>query len=271
MIFFSDNGGLSTLEGPHTPATTNHPLRSGKGWLYEGGIREPLIVRWPGVTPPGRACAVPVISDDVFPTIVEILGKDLDEVAPRRRIDGTSLLGLLRDPSGRAADRALHWHYPHYPRQGSRPAGAVRSGRYKLIEHYEDGAVELFDPRSGHRRAARPVAGEARRRGAAPRRAPSLAGERQRSDAEAEPGARSGEALPRRLLDAEQAMRRANPRPAVRRTGSGRGREFRRRRRASQHHRHPRGRPRLWRPELLRSHEGPDAEHGPARSRGDAV
>jgi arylsulfatase A-like enzyme len=137
VVFTSDNGGLATLEGPNTPATINAPLREGKGYLYEGGLRVPLIVRWPGVARAGATLATPVCSIDLFPTLLEGCG-----VKPRAKVDGGSLVPVLK---GGALERALFWHYPHYSNQGGRPGGAVRAGRYKLIEFYEDGRRELYD------------------------------------------------------------------------------------------------------------------------------
>src|SRR5262249_47379350 len=87
ILFTSDNGGLSVKEGPNTPATSNAPLRAGKGYLYEGGIHEPLIIRWPGVTRPGSVCDVPVCSVDFFPTLLEIAGGKKDA---GRSVDGVS-------------------------------------------------------------------------------------------------------------------------------------------------------------------------------------
>jgi arylsulfatase A-like enzyme len=138
VLFTSDNGGLSIREGPNTPATSNAPFREAKGFLYEGGIREPLIVRWPGVTRPGTVCDVPVSTIDFFPTIVDLCGLKSD--AP---VDGVSLRPVLT--GGSLSRDALFWHYPHYSNQGGRPGGAVRAGALKLIEHYEDGRRELFD------------------------------------------------------------------------------------------------------------------------------
>ncbi|MFO0927193.1 MAG: sulfatase-like hydrolase/transferase [Gemmataceae bacterium] len=138
VIFTSDNGGLATLEGPGTPATVNAPFREGKGWLYEGGLRVPLIVRWPGVMKPGTTSDVPVISHDLFPTLVRAAGGDPGTV------DGVNLLPVLQ--GGAAPERdALYWHYPHYANQGGRPGGAIRAGGWKLVEFYEDGRRELFD------------------------------------------------------------------------------------------------------------------------------
>lgn len=138
VFFMSDNGGLSTSEGA---PTSNLPLRGGKGWLYEGGIREPWLVRWPGVTQPGSVCNVPVISTDFYPTILDMAGLPL---RPEQHQDGVSLVPLLR--GGKQLDRdALFWHYPHYSNQGGFPGGAVRVGDWKLIERYEDGRVHLYN------------------------------------------------------------------------------------------------------------------------------
>lgn len=139
VIFTSDNGGLSVVEGPNTPATTNAPLREGKGYLYEGGVRVPLIMSGAGIQKPGRDDATPVWSCDVVPTIAALVGLEQPQ-----NIDGADLLPLLQD-SGKLADRALYWHYPHYANQGGKPGGAVRDGSWKLIEFYENGRRELFD------------------------------------------------------------------------------------------------------------------------------
>src|SRR5262245_52182700 len=138
VVFTSDNGGLATTEGPNTPPTINTPLREGKGYLYEGGIRVPLIVKWAGVTKPGATTATPACSIDFFPTLLDACGVQSDA-----RPDGVSLVPVLK---GGTIDRdALYWHYPHYANQGSRPGGAVRAGDYNLIEFYENGRRELFD------------------------------------------------------------------------------------------------------------------------------
>jgi len=139
VVFMSDNGGLSTSEGH---PTCNMPLRAGKGWLYEGGIREPMIVRWPGTTKPGSLCHEPVTSTDFYPTMLEMA--DLP-AKPRQHCDGMSLAGLLKKPDAKLKPRPLFWHYPHYGNQGGSPGGAVRMGRWKLIEFYEDDHVELYD------------------------------------------------------------------------------------------------------------------------------
>jgi arylsulfatase A-like enzyme len=139
VFFMSDNGGLSTAEGS---PTSNLPLRGGKGWLYEGGIREPLLIRWPGVTRPASTCDVPVISTDFYPTMLEMAGLP---ARPAHHQDGVSLVPLLRGQDSLPGERPLFWHYPHYSNQGGFPGGAVRLGDWKLIERYEDGRVHLYN------------------------------------------------------------------------------------------------------------------------------
>jgi arylsulfatase A-like enzyme len=141
VIFMSDNGGLSTVprEGP----TCNLPLRAGKGWLYEGGIREPMIIKWPGVVRAGSTCSEPVTSTDFYPTMLEMASLPLK---PGQHVDGVSLLPLLKQ-KGKPKRRAIYWHYPHYHGSGSKPSGAIRAGDYKLIEWYEDNSVELYNLR----------------------------------------------------------------------------------------------------------------------------
>ncbi len=150
VLFFSDNGGLSTAQGS---PTSNAPLRAGKGWMYEGGVREPLIIRWPGVVKAGTTCRAPVISTDLFPTLLEATGLPAE---PQQTLDGVSLVPLLR--GGTIPERPLFWHYPHYGDQGGRPGGAVRAGDFKLIEWFEGMQVELFnlkdDPSEKHDLAA---------------------------------------------------------------------------------------------------------------------
>ena len=140
VFFMSDNGGLSTSEGH---PTCNLPLRAGKGWLYEGGIREPMMVRWPGQVEGGGVCHEPVISTDFYPTILEMAGVP---AKPRQHVDGRSMVTLLRQ-RGRQKGRAFYWHYPHYGNQGGSPGGAIRLGDYKLIEFYEDNHIELYNLR----------------------------------------------------------------------------------------------------------------------------
>ena len=113
VIFTSDNGGLATAEGH---PTSNQPLRAGKGWPYEGGIRVPWIIAAPGVTKPGSVCATPVVNTDFYPTLLDLAGLPLDT---RQHLDGQSLVPLL---SGREMNRGLlFWHYPHYGNQGGAP------------------------------------------------------------------------------------------------------------------------------------------------------
>jgi len=140
VFFMSDNGGLSTSEGL---PTSNLPLRGGKGWIYEGGIREPLLIRWPGVTEPGSICRSPVVSTDFYPTILDMAGLPL---RPDLHLDGVSLVPLLRGGDDLRRD-AVYWHYPHYSNQGGFPGGAVRMGDWKLIERFEDGQIHLYNLR----------------------------------------------------------------------------------------------------------------------------
>ena len=135
VMFTSDNGGLSTSEGS---PTSNLPLRGGKGWVYEGGIREPWIVRFPGVTKAGSTSTEPICSIDLFPTIAASAG-----ITVQHEIDGVDIRPALE---GRSLNRdALFWHYPHYSNQGGIPGGAIRQGNFKLFERYEDGRVHLYD------------------------------------------------------------------------------------------------------------------------------
>jgi arylsulfatase A-like enzyme len=134
VIFTSDNGGLSTSEGS---PTSNLPFRAGKGWVYEGGIRVPFIVRWPGVAAAGKTASTPVTTLDIFPTALTAAAR------PPLPGDGHSLAPLLRGEEFPARD--LFWHYPHYSNQGGFPGGAIRSGSMKLTENYEDGSITLHD------------------------------------------------------------------------------------------------------------------------------
>lgn len=138
FIFFSDNGGLCTKAQPGP--TSNLPLRSGKGWLYEGGIRAPLIVRVPGVTKAGAVCEKPVISTDFFPTLLELAGL---APQPDKHVDGLSFVPLLRGQA--LPGRTFYWHYPHYHGSTWAPGGAMREGEWKLIEFFEDGTLELYN------------------------------------------------------------------------------------------------------------------------------
>ncbi len=139
VIFFtSDNGGLSTAEGS---PTCNFPLSEGKGWMYEGGVREPLIIKWQDVIEPDSICDVPITSTDFYPTILEMAGLSLMH---EQHCDGVSFLPVLTG-SGKIEREAIFWHYPHYGNQGGTPSASVRSGNYKLIEFFEDEHLELYD------------------------------------------------------------------------------------------------------------------------------
>ena len=136
MIFFtSDNGGLSTSEGS---PTSNLPFRGGKGWVYEGGIREPWIIRYPGVTKPGSVSSEIICSIDLLPTVASSVGYKFTH-----QMDGIDITPALK---GKRLNReALYWHYPHYSNQGGIPGGAIRVGNYKLFENYENGKVSLYN------------------------------------------------------------------------------------------------------------------------------
>lgn len=143
VFFFSDNGG-------HANATSMAPLRGSKGMLYEGGIRVPMAVRWPGNAKPGTLCDVPVIGIDFYPTMLEMAGVP----KPRRHIlDGQSIVGLLTPKKPKFKKRAIFWHFPAYLESYNEkqwpwrttPAGAVRLGNWKLIEYFEDGRLELYN------------------------------------------------------------------------------------------------------------------------------
>ncbi len=139
VIFTSDNGGF--LGDERDPdITTNTPLRGGKSMAYEGGIRVPTIIRWPGIVTPGSVSDEPIISNDFFPTIVQATGIDDPQTH-----DGISLTPLLRAPSSSLPRAALYWHYPHYHKSGGYPSSTIRAGSLKLTEYYDDGRVELFD------------------------------------------------------------------------------------------------------------------------------
>ncbi|QEG43631.1 sulfatase [Roseimaritima ulvae] len=135
VVFTSDNGGLSTSEGS---PTSNLPLRGGKGWIYEGGIRVPWIVRYPGVTTAGSESDQPICSIDLLPTLAAAA-----KIPLQHDVDGVDLRPALL---GKPLDReALYWHYPHYSNQGGMPGGAIRDGDYKLVERYEDGRTHLYN------------------------------------------------------------------------------------------------------------------------------
>ena len=135
VAFTSDNGGLSTSEGS---PTSNLPLRGGKGWVYEGGIREPWLIRYPGVTKPGSTSSELICSIDLLPTLAAAADITLDH-----KVDGIDIRPALQ--GGKLKRDTLYWHYPHYSNQGGIPGGAIRTGDYKLFERYEDGRVHLYN------------------------------------------------------------------------------------------------------------------------------
>jgi arylsulfatase A-like enzyme len=155
VVFSSDNGGfINPWQGE--AVTNNAPLRSGKGSLYEGGVRVPTIIRWPGVTPAGGVSDTPVCSTDFFPTLLSVTGLDSSV-----RTDGVNLAPLLRNPAAKLTREALYFHYPHYYATTT-PVSSVRVGDWKLMEYYEDGRLELYnlaeDPGEAHDLAkARPA------------------------------------------------------------------------------------------------------------------
>jgi len=139
VILFSDNGGAH-----YRSITSNHPLREGKGTLYEGGVRVPLLVRLPGITLPGSVCHRPVLSTDFYPTILDVT--DVEDNAERNHeLDGISLLPLFKDPTAELKRDFLCWHYPHYYYGMNTPVGSIRQGDWKLLEYFEDGRLELYN------------------------------------------------------------------------------------------------------------------------------
>jgi arylsulfatase A-like enzyme len=138
IIFTSDNGGLSTAEGS---PTVNGPLRAGKGWLYEGGIRVPFIMHWNGKISGNTTSDLPVTVADIFPTVASSSGENYSK---DQSIDGSNILSMLANTS-KYNNRTLYWHYPHYSNQGGKPGAAIREGPWKLIYNYEDQSIELYN------------------------------------------------------------------------------------------------------------------------------
>jgi arylsulfatase A-like enzyme len=135
IIFTSDNGGFYN-------ATSNSPLRANKGAYYEGGIRVPLIVKWPGVTKPGLVVSEPVTSTDLYPTCLAAAGLP---ALPNQHVDGLNLQPVLSG-AGSLPDRALFWHYPHYNEHPSSvPSSVIRKGPWKLIETFDPEGIELYN------------------------------------------------------------------------------------------------------------------------------
>ena len=141
VIFTSDNGGLSTLPESRIPPTSVKPLRGGKGWCYEGGIRVPLIVKAPGITTAGSTSDVPVISHDFYPTMLALAGLP---TKPEQHQDGMNLLPLLKGEKSLERE-ALFWHFPHYHGSTWAPGAAIRMGEWKLIEFYDYEKTELYN------------------------------------------------------------------------------------------------------------------------------
>jgi arylsulfatase A-like enzyme len=158
VIFASDNGAMSAANffKPERSiplsmlnkaySTSNLPLRGGKGWLYEGGIRVPTIIYWPHHGLQGAVCDVPIMNIDFYPTLLAMIGIKPPENYP---LDGMSIVPLLKgDTQGEAAieKRPLYWHFPQYSNHGAQsPGGAIRLGDYKLLEYFEHDKVQLFD------------------------------------------------------------------------------------------------------------------------------
>lgn len=165
IIFFSDNGGMSganfgrpdrTISPQQLDrafSTSNLPLRGAKGWLYEGGIREPLIIHWPQKGQQGTICDTPVISTDFYPTLLEMANV---APMPKQHADGISLVSLVTEHKNPGLDskldpqnrNAIYWHFPHYSNHGMQsPGGAIRCGDYKLLEYFENNTIQLFNLR----------------------------------------------------------------------------------------------------------------------------
>ena len=142
VILTSDNGGFINPYRGRT-VTSNHPLRSGKGSLWEGGVRVPLLIRWPGVAPAGLTCREPVVSTDFYPTILKMTGLAGD-AAHNAAVDGVSLVPLLKNPQAALGREAIYFHYPHYY-PTTTPVSSVRAGDWKLLEFHEDQRVELYN------------------------------------------------------------------------------------------------------------------------------
>ena len=135
VIFTSDNGGFGGV-------SDCRPLRASKGYLYEGGIRVPLIVRWPGVVKGGTTCRTPVISTDFYPTLLEVAGLTSEA---GKTLDGESIVPTLKQ-TGQLKRKAIFFHYPNYAwHRSNRLGGAIREGDYKLIKWYDDESVELYN------------------------------------------------------------------------------------------------------------------------------
>ncbi|MDF1658843.1 MAG: sulfatase [Verrucomicrobiales bacterium] len=143
IVFTSDNGGLTQRYGKHDEFTENLPLRRGKGSAYEGGVRVPTIVKWPGCTIPGSVSKEPISSIDWMPTFLDVADFETEE-SLAKVIDGVSLVPLL-EQKNEFPERDIFWHFPHYHAGGDGPYSAIRSGDWKLIERHEGTILELYD------------------------------------------------------------------------------------------------------------------------------
>ena len=154
IIFTGDNGGLDRDGIP----TENAPVREGKGSAYEGGVRIPAVVYWPGVTLAGAASDEPVITMDFYSTILEIadIPGESDSDSHDAEIDGLSLVPVLRNPAARLGREALYWHYPHYHTQGATPYSAIRAGDWRLVEFFRRRPRRVVQPHGRCRRKQRP-------------------------------------------------------------------------------------------------------------------
>ena len=154
VIFYSDNGGMSAANFYEPErriaeknldkafSTSNIPLRGSKGWMYEGGIRVPLLIKWPGKGLQDAVCNVPVTSPDFFPSILEMVGIKSDT---GQKKDGVSIAPLVKGENSINRE-AIYWHFPHYSNHGKQsPGGAIRCGDYKLLEYYENNTIQLFN------------------------------------------------------------------------------------------------------------------------------
>ena len=147
VIFTSDNGGyIGTDKGQVLAVTNNGPLRSGKAALYEGGVRVPMLIRWPGVTPTGEKCHEPVVLMDLFHTLTRPLAAATPDDVSEEPADGVDLKNLLQNPTQKLSRQALYFHFPHYYATTT-PVSAVREGDWKLLEYLEDGRTELYNLR----------------------------------------------------------------------------------------------------------------------------
>lgn len=150
IVFVSDNGGLTTSNfqkydftlNPSELPTSVLPLRTGKGFYYEGGVRVPVIIYQPGAASNGKKSDVVVTGTDFYPTLLEMCGIRL---LKKQHVDGESLLPVLSGKKDKLQRKAIYWHYPHYHGYGETPVSAIRKGRYKLIQHFENQKVELYD------------------------------------------------------------------------------------------------------------------------------